>query len=54
VAELRKATILADTRRLLSAIDEVSKYDPALAKDLRGHARHFDYRSILTAIDGQD
>ena len=52
VAELRKATILADTRRLLSAIDQVSRLDPALADDLRSRARRFDYRSILAMIDG--
>ena len=52
VAELRKATILADTRRLLTAIDQVSRLDPALADDLRSRARRFDYRSILAMIDG--
>jgi PAS domain S-box-containing protein len=52
VTELRKATILADTRRLLSAIDQVSRLDPALAEDLRSRARRFDYRSILAMIDG--
>jgi len=52
VADLRKATILADTRRLLTAIDQVSRLDPALADDLRSRARRFDYRSILAMIDG--
>jgi CheY-like chemotaxis protein len=52
MTELRKATILADTRRLLSAIDQVSRLDPALADDLRSRARRFDYRSILATIDG--
>jgi CheY-like chemotaxis protein len=52
VAELRKATILADTRRLLSAIDKIGEFDPALADELRGRARRFDYRSILSLIDG--
>jgi hypothetical protein len=52
VAELRKATILADTRRLLSAIDQVGGFDSALADELRSRARQFDYRSILSLIDG--
>ena len=52
VAELRKATILADTRRLLSAIDKVGEFDSALADELRSRARQFDYRSILSLIDG--
>jgi CheY-like chemotaxis protein len=51
LAELRRATILADTRRLLGAIEMVSEVDPGLADDLRGHASRFDYRSILAAID---
>jgi len=52
VAELRKATVLADTRRLFSAIDKVGELDSALAEELRSHARQFDYRSILALIDG--
>jgi signal transduction histidine kinase/DNA-binding NarL/FixJ family response regulator len=51
VTELQKATIVADTRRLSSAIDQVSRLDPALADDLRSRARRFDYRSILAMID---
>ena len=52
VAELRKATILADTRRLFSTIEKVGEFDSALADELRSRARQFDYRSILSLIDG--
>jgi|GEM_PF-1769029 len=52
LAELHRATVLADTQQMLSVIAEVHMVDPLLADDLAKRVRDFDYRSILLAIAG--
>jgi CheY-like chemotaxis protein len=51
LADLRQATTRADLQRILHLVDQIREDHAALADDLAGLARNYEYKRILTLIE---